>query len=152
MANLKRFQKIENGLFNFVKEDGTFLCKNWLYVIKNFNKKFKDGFSPVQILKNKWNFIKPDGTFLSKIWFKNVNSFNEGFAAVQNFKDECNFIKSDGSFLSSDNFYHVHYFSESGVALIQKYCFKSYNYLRVDGSLLSPNEDFIEAGFFNNVG
>ena len=79
MTNYIEIKRQDNGLFNFLKPDGTLVSKEWF----RYTWAYCEGFIRVQREDDRFNFLKSDGTFLSEEWFEQARNFCEGFAKVQ---------------------------------------------------------------------
>lgn len=111
------------------------------------------GFLDYQRGKNlcyeEYNYMKPDGTLLSPNEnFVLAGKFSNGVAPVCRFLNQVwNIIKSDGTFLLSENLEYISEECKDGFFVFADK--KRYNYMKPDGSVLSPNEYFEDAWDFN---
>ena len=140
--------------FNYIDTNGNILSKQW------FDKafKFKNGFAIVS-KEGKQNFIKTDGNLISDRWYDDVSSFENGFAVVEDDTDgtnnQYNYIDTNGKLLSDMWFYWCSDF-ENGIGYVQKLFNAEQNkynmlknFIKADGTLVSPNKWFTEIRRFN---
>ena len=111
------------------------------------------GFLDYQRGKNlcyeEYNYMKQDGTLLSPNEnFVLAGKFSNGVAAVCRFVNQVwNIIKSDGTFLLSKNIEYISEECKDGFFVFADE--KRYNYMKHDGTVLSPDEYFEGAWDFN---
>ncbi len=111
----------ENGLWNYLKSDSTFLCETWYKEVWNFC----NGFAKVQRKEDgKYNFIRLDGTLISKDWYDEAYDFCNGLATVRRQDYRYIFLKPDGTYISTEGLLQIR--REDGL----------WNYLKSDGSFL----------------
>lgn len=111
---------------------------------------FKYGFAKVKSNRG-WNYIDRKGALLSPSeWFSIVSDFIEGFGIVCSRKhnDGCNFINTKGEIISPRWFHRCYAFSD-GCAAVENYD-RHWNYINVDGQLISPYKWFDFAGDFHD--
>lgn len=79
-------------MYNFLKPDGSLLCKQWF----RYASDFEHGLARVVNIMGYWNFLKTDGTYLSPVFYSYVYPFWNGFAVVQKENGQYNLIHKNG--------------------------------------------------------
>ena len=74
-----RVQRVSDGKYNLIDENGKLLSDEWFEWIDYFH----DGFAQVRRAYEKYNYIDKNGKILLDEWYKWVDDFRDGFANVQ---------------------------------------------------------------------
>jgi len=136
--------RFNNGTFNYIKQDGTFLYP--LDDSKSLNNDFNscwpfvNGFAKVYLKTYyKYAFIDTQGNLISNEYFDSVSEFSkDGIASV--FKsNSSNILKSDGSLMSEEWFQNLGIL-RNGFINVQKKSNKKWNYIDIDGNFLLKND------------
>lgn len=114
-----KVQRLSDGKFNLIGENGKFLSEQWFEWIGDFYDD-NEGFAMVGRENHEYNYIDKEGKIISEQWFKWLDYFHNGFARVQRFDDLMNFINEDGKIISAEWFRYVDYFDEYGFAVVQR--------------------------------
>ncbi len=94
------------------------------------------------------NFVTPDNGILSVIWFEKVWPFQHGLAKVKLAKKRFNFLTHEGKFLFQS---HIVFWEEAKEGLVRAQREdEKWNFIRPDGSLLSPDTWFRYVTPFKN--
>lgn len=110
---------------------------------------FRFGFSLVRKKDDCYYYLRKDGTFLNNEGYINADDFEFGLGRVRFKNGKYNYIKQNGKYLLSYNLNYAGKFVNN-IALIKiGEAEHLFNYVRIDGTLLSPNEWFLDAHDFN---
>jgi len=80
----------EDGKWNFLRRDGSFLCEKWWDDVTPFS----EGKAGVK-RDEKWNYVDLHGKFIGESWWKEVSFFIEGKAVVKGDDDSLSVIGPD---------------------------------------------------------
>ena len=85
---------------------------------------YREGFTRVVLLNDKWNYINRNGDILSDMWFDYCDEFHEGFARVL-LNDKWNYINRNGDIMSATWFVQCQDFRKglAAVAINDKWNF-----------------------------
>jgi len=148
------FQMIKyNDKYNFIDESEELLCDDWF----DGGGDFKNGYARV-CKEDKWNLIDRNGNFVwpyedPNEWFDLVWEFEYGFAKVTKNGME-NVMRTDGTLvwntLNTDDWFNFVYPFRDKVTMVIKDVNgrRKYNFLKRDGTLISPEIWFDEASDF----
>lgn len=96
----------EDGMWNFMDEEGKILSSEWFKLVHPFT----NGFARVQREDNMWNYIDKKGEILSpNIWFHLNYGFNNGFGIIMNFEGKCGLIDTNGKLATDIKFDNICY-------------------------------------------
>lgn len=134
----------EDGLWNFMREDGSYISDVWYKEVRSFSEGFaavrrfvpdEEIKSYIVLYSNVWNFIDTTGKIISEEWFDGVKDFKDGFACVSNGYHKCNALNTKGK-LISENWYKTFGEFVDGYAVISR-SLDEWNLIDCEGKLFS---------------
>ena len=113
-----KVQRLSDGKYNLIGENGKFLSEQWYDWIGDF----LDGLALVQREREnpRFNYINKEGKIISEEWFRWVDYFHDGIARVQREDYSYNLIDRQGNILSNEWFEWVDDFDEYDRAVVYR--------------------------------
>jgi len=132
--------------YNIIDEYGKPVSDEWFYLCNNFF----DGWAVVMTSNEKYNYIDTNGRFMFKNGRWMCHNFCSGYAVVSDVNSmySYNIIDTSGNEISKFSFLEVGNLN-NGFAIVKK-SRNEYNFIGIDGNLISPDKWFSECNNFIN--
>lgn len=132
--------------YNIIDENGNYVSDEWFYLCNNFF----DGWAVVMTSTERYNYIDTNGRFMFKNDRLLCRNFCNGYAIVSDNDNEnsWNIIDTSGNKLSKFSFYGVGDVN-NGFAIVKK-SRNEYNFIGIDGNIISPGKWFSKCDNFVN--